>query len=260
VRRPPVDVTLLVNDRDLPFPERFRPSLEEPDRSADTPAETLASARANGGPAASSGAVVRSGRRLCPASDRRSFGVQVSILGDTRSRRQPDPGLEMITLRSTAPRRGKVPACRWSARRGQRVTAASGLSSGHPRASRAFPHRPAGPSAPFRPAGRWPGCLQRIGRSTSAQPRALPRRTGRSALLRRVPAAARRAGPEQPCADPGGRCARSSRAYAYSGSIEPQVGRDDRSGPSEGRDGPRAGPQPARAPGCRPAPRRPLDR
>jgi hypothetical protein len=233
---------LLVDGRDLPFRERFRPSLEAPDRSADTPVDSLASARASGGPAASSGAVVRSGRRLCPASDRRSFGVQVSILGDTRSRRQPDPGLEMITLRSTGPRRGKAPACRRSARRGQRVTVAPRRGADQPRVSRAFPHRPAGPSAPFRSAGGRPGCLQRIGRSTGARPRALPPPHGAISAAQTDAGRGGESGPGAAVCGPGrSLCAFRSRVRVHR--LDRAAGwSDDRRGPSDGRDGRQTGP------------------
>jgi hypothetical protein len=222
---------MLVSGADLPFRERFHLSPEEPDRRVDTPAALLASARASGGRTAPRRAVVRSGRPLCPAADRRSFGVQVSILGDTRFRRQPGPGLEMITLRSTVPGDGKAPACRRRARRGQRVISGPAREPATTRIDRGL--RPPPAVRPIR-RGRRSGAQPAYNRTTGAQgtggagqgPFGLGsewdnscsrgRATGR---CRAVEAARRRW-----CARPSGRCTRSSGRGPYSAGIR-AVGR-----------------------------------
>jgi hypothetical protein len=160
LRRPSGRRDVLGNGCDLPFRERFHLPLEEPDRRADTPDAPLASARASGGRVTPRRAIVRSGRPLCPAADRRSFGVQVSILGDTRSRRQPGPGVEMITLRSTAPGRAQstgVPAT-GAARTTSDHRCPSGPGRDPDRPGIASPTR--GPSGSGRSAERPTTCLQ----------------------------------------------------------------------------------------------------
>jgi hypothetical protein len=267
---------MLVSGADLPFRERFHLPSEEPDRRVDTPAAVLASARASGGRTAPRRAVVRSGRPLCPAAVRRSFGVQVSILGDTRSRRQPGPGVEMITLRSTAPGGGGAPACPRQARRGQRVITGPGREPGTRRIDRVLPPPPA-----VRPigGGRRGGSPPAYNRTTgprgadgARQGRFGPdARLDNSCSRRRqrptTPVGAGRrsaatTGRRPSCANPGGRCTRSPGCDPYSAGIRaigrPGVPRGAGTAPADGPPARSAGRGASAHCGRRSTPRRPL--